>query len=99
MATAQFSLLEQSASVPEGFVYHPGMICPAEEAALLERIRDLPFREFEFQGYRGKRRVVSFGLHYSFAESRLQPAAEMPGFLLPLRDKAARFAGLALEDL
>jgi hypothetical protein len=24
------------------------------------RVRELPFREFEFHGYKGKRRVVSF---------------------------------------
>ena len=99
MATAQFSLLEQSACVPEGFVYRPDVISAAEEAALLERIRGLPFREFEFQGYLGKRRVVSFGLHYDFAHGKLEPAAEMPDFLLPLRENAARFAGLAPEEL
>lgn len=66
---------------------------------LLERVRGLPFREFEFQGYRGKRRVVSFGLHYDLGHGKLEPAAEMPDFLLPLREKAARFAGLAPEEL
>ena len=37
---------------------------------LLERVRGLPFKEFEFQGYLGKRRVVSFGLHYDFAHGK-----------------------------
>jgi alkylated DNA repair dioxygenase AlkB len=96
---SQLKLIEQPATTPEGFVYRPDLISPEEEIGLLRHLRDLPFKEFEFQGYRGKRRVVSFGFHYDFAKSKLQPAAEMPGFLLPLRDKAARFAGLAPEEL
>jgi alkylated DNA repair dioxygenase AlkB len=99
MAPRQLSLLEQSASTPEGFLYRPDLISSEEETALLERVRGLPFREFEFQGYRGKRRVVSFGLHYDFAHAKLEAAAEIPDFLLPLREKAACFAGLTPEDL
>jgi alkylated DNA repair dioxygenase AlkB len=59
----------------------------------------LDFREFQFQSYRGKRRVVSFGLHYDFTQGKLQPAAEMPAFILPLRERAARFAGLQADEL
>jgi alkylated DNA repair dioxygenase AlkB len=93
----QPGLLEPS--TPDGFIYRPALISSAEQSELIRHVRDLPFREFEFQGYRGKRRVVSFGLHYDFTQSRLQPAAEMPAFLLPLREAAARFASLAPEEL
>lgn len=96
---SQLNLLEQPATTPEGFAYRPHLIFPEEEIGLLRYLQDLPFKEFEFQGYRGKRRVVSFGLHYDFAKSKLQPAWEIPEFVLPLRDKAARFAGLAPEEL
>ena len=47
------------AALPEGFRYHREVISPAEEKKLLEQIRELPFREFEFHGFTGKRRVVS----------------------------------------
>ena len=46
---------------PEGFRYRPELISAADERALLRHVRELPFREFEFHGYTGKRRVVSFG--------------------------------------
>ena len=85
--------------LPEGFAYAADIISSAEQDALLEAFRDLDFREFEFQGYRGKRRVVSFGLHYDFAHGELRSADEMPAYLLPLREKAARFAGLKPEQL
>ena len=66
---------------------------------LLERVRGLPFKEFEFQGFVGKRRVVSFGWKYDFNERQLQKAGDMPPFLLPLRDTGRpRFAGLTPAD-
>ncbi len=84
---------------PDGFRYQPELITATDEASLLARIRELPFREFEFQGYTGKRRVVSFGWRYDFNERFLDKAAEMPEFLLGLRQAAARFAGMDPEAL
>src|SRR5688500_2484688 len=46
--------------LPEGFRYQEELISRADETAVLRQIRELPFREFEFHGYTGKRRVVSF---------------------------------------
>ena len=79
---------------PEGFRYAPDLITPEEEVELLARIGELPFREFEFHGYRGKRRVISFGWHYDFASRELREASDIPDFLLPLRDVASQFAGM-----
>ena len=84
---------------PEGFRYEPELISRDEETALLEHVRALPFREFEFHGFVGKRRTVSFGWHYDFASERLRTADDMPAFLLTLRESAARFAGMAPERL
>ncbi|HEU4506710.1 MAG TPA: alpha-ketoglutarate-dependent dioxygenase AlkB [Pyrinomonadaceae bacterium] len=77
----------------EGFHYRPELIDNGEEKALLTHVRELPFREFQFHGYVGKRRVVSFGWHYDFSGQRLQKADEIPEFLLPARARAAEFAG------
>src|SRR4051812_516709 len=49
-----FGAPEKMSILPEGFRYQPDLISPREEQSLLERIRELPFREFEFQGYIGK---------------------------------------------
>src|SRR5215471_3992242 len=83
----------------EGFKYQPAFISEAHETALLERIRELPFREFEFHGYQGKRRVVSFGWRYDYSSRGLQEAERIPEFLLPLRSLAASFAELEPDDL
>src|SRR4029078_993909 len=57
-------------------------------------IERLDLKEFEFHGYLGKRRTKSFGWHYSFASESLNQSESMPEFLLPVREKAAAFAGI-----
>jgi len=89
---------ESATNLLEGFRYKPALIDKSEEAALLTRVRTLPFEEFDFHGYKGKRRVVSFGWQYEFAGAgRLRKANDIPEFLLPVRAIAASFAGLAPE--
>lgn len=85
--------------LPEGFRYQPELITPAEETELLGHIHGLPFKAFEFQGYTGKRQVVSYGWKYDFNERKLERRDDIPPFLLPLREKAAAFADVRPEDL
>lgn len=87
------------AAPPEGFRYQADVLPADEERALVEHIRELPLREFEFHGYVGKRRVLSYGWHYDFGERTLRETDGIPAFLLPLRDRAAAFAGVAPQDL
>jgi len=95
----QLALFDQPDLLPEGLRYQPDLLTAAEEAALVARLEPLPFKEFEFQGFLGKRRTVSFGWRYDFNHARLERAADIPDFLLPLRDKAARFAGVDAETI
>ena len=88
---------EALASRLDGFSYQSDLLRPAEEEALLPHLRTLPFREFEFHGYTGKRRVVSFGWKYDFSGEKLRKAEDIPEFLLPLRARAASFARLESE--
>jgi alkylated DNA repair dioxygenase AlkB len=85
--------------LPEGFRYQPDLISGPEEEALLAQLARQPFKEFLFQGFVGKRRVVSYGWSYDFNERALRPAQEIPDFLLPVRERAAAFAGVAAEQL
>jgi alkylated DNA repair dioxygenase AlkB len=95
----QLDFLAPPPSLPDGFKYQRELVTPDTERELLAAIRELPFHEFEFHGYVGKRRTVSFGWSYDFAHEQLQRAASMPPFLLPVRDAAAAFAGRAGEEL
>jgi alkylated DNA repair dioxygenase AlkB len=84
---------------PDGFRYAPELITPEEEVDFLARMKELPFRDFEFHGYKGKRRVVSFGWQYDFASRETRKAEDIPHFLLELRLSAAHFAGVEPGDL
>lgn len=93
MASNQPSLYGPQ-SLPEGFQYQEEVLSPDEERTLVENFAPLSFREFEFGGFLGKRRTVSFGWRYDFNVRELRAAEEIPTFLLDLRQKAASFAGL-----
>lgn len=85
--------------VLEGFRYQQEMIDHAVESSLIDRIRGLPFQEFDFHGYKGKRRVVSFGWRYEFSGGgKLQKADDIPEFLLKLRSDAAAFARMRADE-
>ena len=72
---------------PEGFRYQANVLPPDEEQVLVEHIRGLPLKEFEFHGYIGKRRTLSYGWHYDFGQEKLQPADEIPAFLRKARER------------
>ena len=84
---------------PEGFAYRPDVLSPTEEAELVHRVSTLPFKAFEFRGFEGKRRTVSYGWRYDFNHQELQRAEPVAEFLLPVRERAAQFAGLAPDTL
>lgn len=96
MGPVQLSLLE---CFPEGFAYRAELVSAEEAAELVEHFRMLDLREYEFHGFLGKRRVISFGRHYDLAAETLNDAGKMPDFLLPLRERAADFARIAPAEL
>jgi alkylated DNA repair dioxygenase AlkB len=79
-------------TLPEGVFYGADRIDASYEQILLGEIEKLPFKAFEFHGFFGNRRVVSFGWRYDYAGRALKPSDPMPDFLLPLRSLAAGFA-------
>lgn len=90
---------EPRSGYPDGFAYAEELIDASAEASLVNSIGHLTLKEFEFRGYTGKRRVVSFGWRYDFADGSLTKADEIPDFLLELRIAAAAFGGLPPERL
>ncbi len=99
MTQKQLKLFGATPTLPEGFKYQPDLLTPEQEHDLLSRVRELPFVEFQFQGYVGKRRVVSYGWQYDFNHRVLREADDIPSFLLALRETAANFAGMPAAQL
>src|SRR3954471_21734858 len=95
----QAGLFDSESELPAGMRYTPDALSAPEERRLLDALPALPFKDFEFHGFLGKRRTVSFGWRYDFKGGGFQKIEPMPGFLLPARERAARFAGLAPSAL
>jgi alkylated DNA repair dioxygenase AlkB len=92
--SAQEELFEPGRRLPEGFVYQPEFLSPTEEAGLLAVIERLPLEHSRYRQFVARRRTVSYGYQYDFAEHSLDPAPAIPDFLLPLREKVAGWTGL-----
>ncbi|WP_077145615.1 alpha-ketoglutarate-dependent dioxygenase AlkB [Sphingopyxis sp. KK2] len=82
-----------------GLNYADDVLDMAEETVLIERIGAAGLTPFQFQQWEGKRLTRSFGWTYDFQTGRFAPSDPIPAWLLPLRERAAAFAGLASGDL
>lgn len=82
-----------------GLSYRDAVVSPEEEAALVAQIDKQPLSPFQFQGWVGKRLTTSFGWRYDFDNGAFGPTDAIPEWLLPLKRRAAQFAGLADEEL
>jgi alkylated DNA repair dioxygenase AlkB len=99
MSAQQISFFDAGPRLPEGFKYQPDVISRDQEKTLIAQIEPLPFKEFQFHGYVGKRRVVSFGWKYDYTARMIRQSADIPDFIFPIRDIVARFAELEPESL
>jgi len=75
------------------------IVTPDEEQSLIASIDAAGLSPFRFHGWLGKRLTVSYGWRYDFDDASLAPAEPIPDWLSPLRERAARFAGLDPDEL
>jgi alkylated DNA repair dioxygenase AlkB len=79
--------------------YVPAFLSSEEEGALVEHIRRLALEPFQFGEYEGKRRTSSFGFRYDFTHQRLEAAAPLPDWLMPMLLKVEQERGLAAGSI
>jgi len=84
--------------LPEGMSYREEFLGLDDEAALLAHIDTLQLQEAQYKGYTARRRVMSFGSQYDFDDNRLLASPAVPDFLKPLRERLAKWAGIAPEQ-
>jgi alkylated DNA repair dioxygenase AlkB len=99
MPDSQPDLFGSDAALPEGFRYQPDLVSPDAEQALLAELAQLPFKPFDFHGWEGKRRIVSFGWRYDYGKRAVAEAEPLPDYLERLRATAAAFAALPEAEL
>lgn len=79
---------------PPGFQLRLAFIDAPEERSLLDTIGRLEFSKVEMRGGVAKRRTVHYGWTYAYEARATEPGVEIPAFLLPLRARAAAWAGV-----
>lgn len=82
-----------------GLAQENDFITPQEERTLIERIDEAGLNPFRYQQWTGKRLTCSFGWSYDFQTGKFAPTDPIPAWLLPIKGRAAHFAGLGPDDL
>jgi alkylated DNA repair dioxygenase AlkB len=82
---------------PPGFHFRREFIDAAEEHALIEAIGRLEFSKVEMRGGVAKRRTVHYGWTYAYGARATEPGIGIPEFLLPIRRRAAAWAGIDVD--
>ncbi len=82
-----------------GLSYCEDVIGSAEEQSLIDHLAAADLSPFRFHGWLGTRKTQSFGWRYDFDDASFSPAEPIPEWLTPVRETAARFAGVASDDL
>lgn len=75
-----------------------GIVTQDEERLLITSIDATALSPFRFHKWLGKRLTTYYGWSYDFDAASLAPAEPIPDWLLPLREQAARFAGLEPDE-
>jgi alkylated DNA repair dioxygenase AlkB len=99
MKSAQLDLLPPAPGLPEGLLYEAEFLSPAEERILASRLAEEKLAPFDFHGFKGNRRTISYGWHYAFDGSGLRPSEPIPAWLLDVRERAAILAGVPADAL
>ena len=81
-----------------GLSYCEDVIGSAEEQSLIDHLAAADLSPFRFHGWLGNRKTQSFGWRYDFDDASFSPAEPIPEWLSPVRDTAARFAGVEPDD-
>jgi alkylated DNA repair dioxygenase AlkB len=79
---------------PSGFRYKPNVVPDELQQSLQSKLVELPFKAFDFHGFEGKRRTVSYGWKYDFDTETVRKSENIPPFLTPVRALAASVAGI-----
>jgi DNA oxidative demethylase len=82
-----------------GLSQSDAIVTAAEERELIAFIDGSGLSPFRFHQWRGKRLTAAFGWHYDFDNASLGAAEPLPDWLLPVRERAAQFAGLDPDEL
>jgi alkylated DNA repair dioxygenase AlkB len=86
-------------ALPPGAGYCRDFMSQDEAAELLLHVRALDFEPVRMRGQPARRRTVHFGWIYGYTSWRIGPGPPIPDSLVPVRARAATWAGVTPERL
>jgi alkylated DNA repair dioxygenase AlkB len=84
---------------PHSLVLEAEVISQSQEAELLERFETLRWDPIVIRGQAARRTARHFGLRYDYGSREAGPGEPMPEWLEPVRQAAARLAGISAKEL
>lgn len=87
------------ASGPAGLAYRADFVTVDEERQLVDHLEGTAFGDVRMRGQVARRRTAHFGWLYGYETWRVEPGPPVPGFLEPLRERAATLAGVSAPTL
>ena len=83
-----------TSGLPPGVEYRAEFLSMGEEGELLDTLAHVGFSNVEMRGAVARRRTAQYGWTYGYEKRSSEPGAPIPAFLLPIRERAAQWAGL-----
>jgi alkylated DNA repair protein (DNA oxidative demethylase) len=85
---------------PEGLVFQPDLLSLDEERTLLAELERLDFHEIRMHDVVARRTARHFGIDYDYERrAHVEGADPLPPWLLEVRERCARLAGVEPEEL
>jgi alkylated DNA repair protein (DNA oxidative demethylase) len=84
---------------PRGLTLRPEVLTRDEEAELTRRFETLRWEPIVIRGQAARRTARHFGLGYDYESREPRPGEPIPAWLEPVREAAARLAGVAGDEL
>lgn len=97
---ALFMDFEQSSLTDEvaGFRHQAQIVSEDGDTRLASVLGQLDLKPFDFHGYQGNRRVISFGFKYNYLRRAIETASTILDFLGETLSRVADFVGCPKED-
>lgn len=74
----------------EGFTYIPDFLSKKEENEIIARLAKLPWQEVKMYGVVAKRKVIHYGLDYTYNSRTVTPTISPSPFIVTLIEKSAK---------
>jgi alkylated DNA repair protein (DNA oxidative demethylase) len=85
--------------LPEGFIYFPNFISLEEEKKIINNLSHLSWQEVKMYGVIAKRKVIHYGLDYTYNSRTVNPTDPPPSYIVSLIEKSANILKIHSDEI